>query len=201
MSHRILDELQSQHQKLSLFLYSFRQQIQRFSDPHSNTNIFLILEMLDAINLFPEQFHHPVEDHIFTLLLKKNIGESDLIKGILNEHGALEARTGKIREEFTALASTTVSPADSLVEDTLEYIDDQMEHLFHEEEEIFPLVEEYFDDNDWLLIEQAIEPFDINSEIDAYKTSAMNIIERFGQIDAGVENPDMDPYTDAQTDG
>jgi len=200
MSHRILDELQNQHQQLSLFLYSFRQQIQRFSDPNANTSIFLILEMLDFINLFPEQFHHPVEDHIFNLLLKKNISETRLIKDILTQHAALEMTTSRIRDEFTALASASASPAESLVEDTLEYIDVQMEHLFHEEEEIFPLVDEHFEDQDWLLIEQAIEPFVTDPEIDAYKTSAMEIIEHFVRIDTSFENPDLDPFTDTQID-
>lgn len=200
MAHRILEELQNQHQQLSLFLYAFRKQIKMFNDPFQNVDIFLILDMLDFINTFPEQFHHPIEDQIFRLLLMKQIEQQDLIKSILREHGQLEVRTGRIREGFTALASRPNDSHDDLVEETLEYIDDQMEHLFHEEEDIFPLVEDNFNESDWLAVEQAIEPLESGFELDAFKAGAMEIVERLGQIDASFENPDIDPDTDIQKD-
>lgn len=200
MSHRILEQLQSQHQQLSLFLYSFRQQIQTLSDPFINTDIFLILEMLDFINLFPEQLHHPVEDILFKHLLTKDIDEKKFILNILDQHNSLEARTGQIREEFTALDSKAASTLDRLAEDTLEYIDDQMEHLFYEEEELFPLIEDNFDENDWLHIEQSLESFEQESEINGFRAAAAALVNQISRLDNSGENAGMDPSLDTHRD-
>ena len=157
MPHTILDRLQADHQELSRFLYSFRVYMQRLEDPSSQGDISLILNMLDFINIYPEHFHHPIEDLLFQHLLDTyDKGDMDVAK-TLQQHAVLESFTQNIRTDFVTLSQGSQHSLDRFLDQVMNYIDMQIAHLIEEEIHIFPLIEELFDDNDWRMMETAIE--------------------------------------------
>jgi|GEM_PF-866668 hemerythrin-like domain-containing protein len=183
MSHPILDRLQSDHQELSRFLYSFRLYMQQLIDPSSSSDIALILNMLDFINVYPENFHHPVEDVIFAhLMTKSNIDLTD-VTFIMNQHQQLEAETREIREDFQTLSFSSRGSLDRFFDDVMVYIDEQNAHLFLEESSVFPLIEDVFSEDDWLTVEGLIDQHfpgdhweEFQSEIDQMITDIERVL-------------------------
>ncbi len=201
MAHTILDRLQSDHQKLSRFLYSFRVYMQRLEDPDSQCDISLILNMLDFINIYPEHFHHPVEDLLFRHLLETYDIDGSDVRETLEQHGELEANTRQIRVDFETLSNSSQGSLDRFIAAVMDYIDRQLAHLIQEETLIFPLIEEYFDDADWRILETAIEtalPDDHWEELQSETETMLADIETF--VVSG-EYTNLDVPGDIQRDG
>lgn len=122
----------------------------------------IILDALDYIQVYPEVWHHPVEDLIFARLISKGVAEANLIGKVMEEHKIIEQHTQRLVALFEAVAKGCIVPADELVECAHHYIILQGSHLEREDELIYPLMEKYLAEQDWQDIEtqhrQVLDP-------------------------------------------
>ncbi len=153
----LLERLNDEHRNLARFLYCFKYQLRGFEDPNQETNINLILDMLDYINTIPERYHHPAEDVMFKRMLTKDFDKKDLVQSIIDDHANLESITVNLKNDFNAIAMDIAVPMDRLKQKVEEYLDAQLEHLDIEESEIYPLAEELLDETDWQELDTQIE--------------------------------------------
>ena len=156
MAADILERLHAEHQNFARFLYCFRHQISGFGNPDEETNISLILDMLDYINAYPERWHHPVEDIIFARLLTKEFDQKAVVESVMEDHQKLETLTDKLRADFGSVVMDVAIHVEELKAEAQDYLDAQFAHLDIEEGEIYPLVEEHFDDSDWAELEEQL---------------------------------------------
>ena len=200
MSHHLLDRLQSDHQELSRFLYSFRLYVQRLMDPSSNSDIDLILNMLDFINIYPENFHHPIEDVLFAHLLQKpNIDTAD-VQLIMKQHQQLEAQTRHIRENFHTLSALSEGALDRFFDEVMDYIDEQNAHLFLEETSVFPLIEAAFNDDDWLQVESQVEQQFPDDHWEEFQSETNQMVADIDRVLVSGEYSDLLTPDDTQRD-
>lgn len=200
MPHHLLDRLQSDHQELSRFLYSFRLYVQRLMDPGSKSDIDLILNMLDFINIYPENFHHPIEDVLFAHLLEKPDIDTADVRLIMSQHQQLESQTHHIREDFHTLSASSQGSLDRFFDEVMDYIDEQNAHLFLEETSVFPLIEEAFNDEDWLHVESLIEQQFPEDHWEEFQSETNQMVADIGRILVSGENIDLRTPDDLQRD-
>ena len=109
----------------------------------------LIMETLDYIAVYPDQWHHPIEDLIFSHLLGKGDVAAEPVNRALGDHRQLLADTRRITELFYAIANDCAVERDQLYSAAKEYIDAQRQHIERENTEVFPLLEQHLASTDW----------------------------------------------------
>jgi hemerythrin-like domain-containing protein len=114
----------------------------------------LMRSILEYVQAYPEQVHHPIEDRIFSILLER-VDETALIRQLMAEHAELETETRKIRESLKLLESGAVSKED--IRDQLSnFLIRQRQHMYIEEEKIHPLIESTLTKEDWDHVQSAV---------------------------------------------
>ncbi len=156
--HKIQRQLHTDHYHLQRLLNCFSQEIDCYDfDSKRNADLAVILSALDYVHIYPDKWHHPAEDVIFDLLLKKKVKESQLIEELKEEHQKIVQETNKIFELFNSVAEDCVISADELLTSARDYIEFEKQHLEKENESIYPLMDSAFTEKDWREIEKKVK--------------------------------------------
>lgn len=108
------------------------------------------------IQEYPEQAHHPLEDMIYSILLKRE-EKVKLLQNLVTDHTDLEGVTRKLRESLEAYIVNTFSK-EELKHQLSTFLTRQRQHLYIEELEIYPLAQRILTEADWEKI-QSIVPY------------------------------------------
>lgn len=147
----------------------------------------MILSIIVYVQEYPEQTHHPLEDAIFSHLIKKKREGSKLAAGLIKDHTELEIITRKLRKYLELLKSGDFTEREGLPQKLLTFLVRQRNHLYVEEMKLYPLINSTFTEHDWSAIE-AIVP-DINDPVFGERTqSAYELLYREIQGNANQDN-------------
>ena len=69
----------------------------------------MMLSIVVYIQEYPEQAHHPLEDAIFSVLIKRGGEEAKVARALITEHTELEQVTRKLRETLETQIDSTIS--------------------------------------------------------------------------------------------
>ena len=114
----------------------------------------LMESILEYIQEYPEQVHHPLEDRIFSLVLER-VDETELIQQMIAEHKELELKTRKLRESLKLLEGQALS-RDALIEQLSEFLIKQRQHMYIEEKKVHPLIESNLTQDEWEQVQSAV---------------------------------------------
>ena len=116
----------------------------------------MILDALDYFSVYPDQWHHPVEDVVFDRLLGKPVDIRDEVEKISAEHKAIAMATRNMNRLFYAVANDAAVERQHLFDTAREYIALQRAHMKKENQLLLPLVDQYLTDTDWAEIADEI---------------------------------------------
>ena len=148
--HSIYQQLCCDHKHMHRLLDVFDTLLQQLGkqNRHPET-LSLILEALDYFSVYPDQWHHPVEDLVFECLLGKPVDIRDVIDRTLKEHHEIATATRKMNSLFYAVANDAAVEREQLFGAARDYVDLQRRHLQRENEILLPLVADMLTDADW----------------------------------------------------
>lgn len=156
--NRIYRQLCRDHMHMQQLLDAFEQLLceldRRDRDP---STLALILDALDYISVYPDHWHHPVEDLVFERLLEKPIPNRDVITATQAEHRQIADTTRHMNRLFYAVANDAAVVRDKLLGAARDYLQLQRDHMQRENCVVFPLVEEYLRPADWAAIEKRLQ--------------------------------------------
>lgn len=109
----------------------------------------LMLDIVEYIKTYPEYWHHPIEDQVFSLLLLKRVPESDLLREIICDHGRMEKHTLELDQLLRSIAQGCVVPVKNLKTLAELYIHNQADHIEKENKWVYPLMEQHLEEADW----------------------------------------------------
>ncbi|WOX04533.1 hemerythrin domain-containing protein [Microbulbifer pacificus] len=151
-------QLCSDHKHMQTLLDVFEHLLQQLGkhdrDP---ATLSLIMDALDYFSVYPDQWHHPIEDLVFEHLLGKPVDVRDVIHKTLNEHEKIAAATRRMNQLFYAVANDAAVERELLFGAARDYIELQRRHLKRENEILFPLVAELLTPADWHDIRTKLE--------------------------------------------
>ena len=152
----LMKQLNLDHQRFSRLFTCVQYQLDLYrSGNRLLPDINLILNVLDYMQAYPELWHHPSEDVLFSELLDRDIPQSYTVESLLIEHQELECATRSIKSAFKDCILNDCLPGESLIDETYEYLDRQLSHLGTEKNAIYPVVGIY-------LSEQVIRNLHLN---------------------------------------
>lgn len=151
--HPLTQRLHQEHKHIAKLMICLRHQLARFEQPDVEPDLTLVIDILDYVTHYPEQWHHPFEDLIFKAVQDKGI-QSEALEALLVQHHELAQLTQTIMQYFNQIQMGSVVPMEEVLKKTSEYIELQLKHLSFEENTAFPVAEDNLSEQDWLALEQ-----------------------------------------------
>ncbi|MFI2811450.1 MULTISPECIES: hemerythrin domain-containing protein [Microbulbifer] len=156
--HNLYRQLCRDHRNMQQLLDAFDQLLADFARQERDPGTLgLILDALDYISVYPDRWHHPVEDLAMERLRAKPGASLAPVETTLSEHRAITAATRHMSTLFYAIANDAAVERNQLFRSVREYLQLQRQHMERENREIFPQFEQLLTREDWQAIEQQLQ--------------------------------------------
>jgi len=119
-------------------------------------NVSLILDVLDYIHTYPQQWHHPLEDALVAKLRAKGVEQAREVQWLMDEHQMLEHQTKVALKVYQHIASDSVVPRERVIEETRGFVHGQLAHIHRENARLYPLLMRHLTDQDWDDVAEAL---------------------------------------------
>jgi len=133
----ILETLYSEHRYISSLLDTLEQQAARLR-PGKIPDYHLLLEIVDYLVHYPDQYHHPREDLLFTRMLESDSAFGAKLERLEREHATLHHFTHELFNELTGIANGRPVDGPGLARRIERYIDGYRQHMDYENRQVFP---------------------------------------------------------------
>ena len=158
---QLLEKLHRDHLNLARLLDLLSGQLDALFAGHES-DFDLKIEMLDYIEHYAEQNHHPTEEMIsrFAFATSGMREHQALLERISREHEGLLGLARHFRETLEGIMQGEVLRRDEVEIRGREFIALQRQHIDVEEHELFPLLEKAITEADWKKLEEEIPQMD-----------------------------------------
>lgn len=146
--HPLIAELHQDHINLNRLMGVLERQLQLFQAGEP-PDYFLLLDLVEYVESYPDLIHHPREDILFKVYLERNQDGREIIQQLMDEHMVLREHCQVLRNLLEQTLQDSVSPRVTLEECLLRYIDLQRSHLNAEENRVFALIDDGLCAQDW----------------------------------------------------
>jgi hemerythrin-like domain-containing protein len=152
---KILEKLQRDHVNLLRLLDLLSKELDALC-AGEEANFDLKIELLDYIEHYAEQVHHPTEDLIYESVLPRLEDGENLLLRLEREHSELIGMARRFRETLEGIVQGEVLTREEVDIRGREFLALQRQHVKLEEEEIFPLLEANFTVEMWKELESKV---------------------------------------------
>lgn len=144
----LLDKLKRDHSNLRRLLNLLSQELDAFF-AGKESDFDLKIELLDYIEHYAEQVHHPTEDLIYQMALPKLPKGETLLQRLSREHANLVGAARRFRETLEGIVQGEVMTRAEVETRGREFVALQRKHIDLEEHEVFPLLENMLTEQQW----------------------------------------------------
>lgn len=153
--HKLLERLYRDHGNLTRVLDLLTLQLDHFF-AGEESNFDLKVEMLEYLEAYADQSHHPMEDRIFAHWIELAPEKTELVERLRAQHKHLHLLTHTFRQSLENIIGGGVMSRQELEEQGREFVALQRQHLDLEEHEAFTIINETFSDGDWSSVEEGM---------------------------------------------
>ncbi len=126
---------------------------------NSSQKYSMLQRILAYIQDYPERVHHPAEEAMFSIILKKGVGNEKFrrdIESLMKDHSEIDAITRRIIVVVESMPPNTGIYIKDIRDKLSTLIHRQRSHLLFEEMNIFPYVADLLNSEDWKNISMLI---------------------------------------------
>lgn len=146
--HYLLEKLQKDHRNLEKILDLLTSQLDHFLSGQES-DFDLKIELLEYMEAYADQGHHPLENVIFTVAKPLAGDRVELLERLMQQHTELAQLTRTFRNSLENIFQGGVMQRDELEIQGREFIALQRQHLVLEEEQAFPILDELLQEKEW----------------------------------------------------
>ena len=152
----LIEQLERDHQQMLRMMYIFKRDLTRLSSEPTLAEGFVpLVDILDYVKVYPENWHHPAEDILFHQLRRKPQVNLQAIDLVLSDHPRLEALTTQLGLIFRELQQAGMPPSGPVLRLAHRFCSEQIAHI-HAERNIFNAITSRFEPEDWQQVNDAI---------------------------------------------
>jgi hemerythrin-like domain-containing protein len=153
--HALIAELHQDHVNLNRLLKLLERELASFRRDEP-PDYYLLLDLVEYVESYPDLIHHPREDVIFRVYLEAySEGEAE-VRSLMTEHRVLAEQSHQLRHLVEQALNGVVVSRATLEESLSEYLDSQRAHLDVEESKVLPLIDRSLQSTDWERIQAAM---------------------------------------------
>ena len=143
----LMKALRAEHRHMSTVMQLFAEQLTAIESGEL-VDTHVVYEIMDYMVTWPDRFHHPREDLIYTRVAELDVKALDEVDTLLRDHDHTAKRGGEVLKEIERWRLGELSGA-VVVKSGRAYIDHIYEHMSLEEELVFPHIEAVLTLQDW----------------------------------------------------
>lgn len=155
---KAIEIMRSEHRTLGAAIHALVGIVDNVAIRGGKPNFELLRALLQYIDQFPDQFHHPKEDHyLFRLMLLRAPESAALIHRLEDEHKVNKGLMISLCNRLNVWAANP-DRRDALLRFQAEvqyYADFHWAHMRREENELFPIAQQALNPEDWAEIDDA----------------------------------------------
>jgi len=151
--HPLLQKLTRDHQNLSRLLPVLERQLDDFHQG-SEHDLDLMHELVDYLQSYEDQVHHPTEDLVYERLKALTDDKRVAVETLEEQHGILADMSGKLLHSLDAIMHEGVVLRHEVEAQGRALVKMLRQHMVLEEEEVFPLCDAWLEEADWAAVEE-----------------------------------------------
>ncbi|MEA3276744.1 MAG: hemerythrin domain-containing protein [Pseudomonadota bacterium] len=151
---RLLDHLNQDHRHLSRLLNLLDKLLDLFHEG-TEPDYELMCEMLEYMENYADQVHHPTEDLIFERMRAYGNEHRPILDVLMNQHQVLSEMSKNFHQSLEGIVHEEVLRRDQVEAEGRELVQTLRRHLEMEESEAFPLARQLLSERDWEEIDKA----------------------------------------------
>jgi hemerythrin-like domain-containing protein len=144
----------------------------------------LMTDILDYMTHYPDVFHHPREDVIFSRLLERDSSGAQSVEELARQHRVIAESGARLHENMESVINGALMPRQMIEAPGLLYVTYYRAHMDKEENDLFVLAEKMLQIDDWKKInaETRSQPDPIfgNAIEERYRTVYRHIAQTIG---------------------
>lgn len=109
----------------------------------------LMTDIVYYMTHYPDAFHHPKEDVIFSRLLKRDSSVAKSVEELARQHHVIAESGARLHESLESVINGALMPRQKLETPGLLYVTYYRAHMDKEEHDLFILAEQRLQDDDW----------------------------------------------------
>jgi monoterpene epsilon-lactone hydrolase len=133
----VIETLYSEHGYFLSLLDTLEQEAEKLK-PGRIPDYHLLLDIVDYLTHYPDQYHHPREDMLFAKMLSVDKSFKRYLERLEREHKTLRTYNDKLFAEFTRIAAGRRVDRPELLRNLQRYISGYRQHIEFESKRIFP---------------------------------------------------------------
>ena len=150
--HRLLQELHRDHVNLNKVLLLLEKQVDLLAE--GQADFYVLSEIVDYVQVYPDLIHHPREDVIFRIYREKFPAALPAIDRLLEEHQSLISSTVELSTLMEQWGCDCPVPRDHLRKLFGDYLTLQFDHLNLEEGSVYGILAQDLSKEDWARVEE-----------------------------------------------
>ena len=144
-----VSELRQDHVHFSLMLNVLERQAGGIEIERRPVSLKLIQLALKYFRSYPRKFHHPKEDAIYGLLIRKHFRKPEMIYNIIEDHSDLRDVLRILSEQAESLDLRSEEAVGVFCEKLRLFIARERDHIAMEEGHLYPTAVQMFSPEDW----------------------------------------------------
>lgn len=117
----------------------------------------LMMDVMQYMTHYPDLFHHPIENLVFTKLTERDSSSRLLVKELMNQHEALAGKGADFLDILRSVVEEQMVSRETLESKGIEYVHMLRRHADVEEGQAFPLAKKHLTEQDWSEIRETME--------------------------------------------
>ncbi|AFU98291.1 hemerythrin domain-containing protein [Simiduia agarivorans] len=156
--HPLMKTLQQDHYNFLKLLNCVQREVDMLESGQMERpfNVMLVVDALDYLKTYPEQWHHPLEDALVKKLHARADEQAKEVDWLMAEHKSLEAQTKIAQRVYQQIAAGHVVPRERLIEETRGFVHGQLAHIHRENARLYPLLIRLLTDDDMDAVAEAV---------------------------------------------
>ncbi len=143
----MLKTLRAEHRHIATVMQLFSDQLQAI-DNGENVDPHIVFEVMEYMSTWPDRFHHPREDLIYSRVAELDPKAADEVDTLQRDHDHTARRGKQLLNDIERWREGDVA-ASVVVKRGREYIGHTYEHMNIEEKVVFPHIESILTLEDW----------------------------------------------------
>ena len=181
--HHVLQRLKRDHVNLVRLLGALERQFDDFHQGREH-DLDLMCELVEYIESYEDQVHHPTEDLVFERLKELTDEKRVAVEALEEQHRILADMSRKLRNSLEAIMHGGVVLRHEVEAQARAMIKMLHRHMDLEENEVFVLAHKVLEDADWKAVEERApkfaDPVFGNPDPARFRTVFMHLTEELG---------------------
>jgi hemerythrin-like domain-containing protein len=147
----LMEALRAEHAHLANILGLFKEQLDAIEQGEV-VDTHVVYEIMDYMVRWPDRFHHPREDLIYSRVAEIDAKAADNVDSLQHEHDDMAKRARAVLKDIEQWRAGDVDGT-AVIKSGRAYIDKLYAHMNTEEKVVFPQIESLLSATDWRELE------------------------------------------------